>query len=333
VSRRAAGALALSVGWIAAGPGVVRAQTGLHIDGAAIASNVVVRVSCSAAREGRSRASCEVSTELTIEATESTRLCPSSCGPGFYAPLPILVEGALLRSPRMLAPGQRVSASVTNHFELSTERGADSLITQPGLGLRHPFLGESWLDHGTARHVVRQVTGDRVTLDGAVRVERGDHERIRARLQPTGDGSPPAVEVELRPPHGGPPEGPLAHGGPAITLGGRIHEGRAGFLLGVGYELGLVEHLILSAWFETDFEDHLSEAVLIEAVSPGAIFIWPSLGAGIGPVFRQLGNFGSDAGLRIRLTGAFFVTGLVADFDYWGIAGEWTFTVSARLGI
>lgn len=222
--------------------------------------------------------------------------------------------------------------------------GEPTALSQPPLGLRHPLLGESWLSYQRPQTVRVEVTaGSELAAEGRVAVDLpstpGTHVKVNGNSvspsEPSAPSGIPRIDVELRAPQGGPPVGPLAHGGPAITLGARLPlpSGSGRFLFGVGYGLGLVDYLVVSAWLETDFDDHVSEALLIEAAAPGYLFIFPSVSAGVGLVARQLGVQGSDAGVRIRMSATYFAAGFVADFDYWAVAGTWTASLAARISL
>lgn len=306
----------------------------LAIVGRAVVRDIEVRVVCEGFGDEQNAVQCRVTTRAELEAEgDGVRLCPGSCGAPVFYRQHVVVDGELLRGERTLSRGERVQVATEVQVPLSVERGLEGLLTQPALGVRHPALGESWLSHHSSRTVrIRPFGGAQLEARGPARVELSAPPRVRARTTTPGV---PQVEVQLRPPHGGPPSGPLAHGGPVVTLGGRmpLADGVGiNFLLGVGYELGLFEHLIVSAWFETDF-DSISEAIVIEAAAPGLIIIVPSLSAGVGVVARQLGVQSADAGLRLRLGASFYFAGFVADFDYWAVAGTWSGTFSARISL
>lgn len=134
----------------------------------------------------------------------------------------------------------------------------------------------------------------------------------------------------------GPPSIPLANGGPALTLTGRFDAARAyagvRTILSVGYEVGLFDYLIVSAWFETDFEE-ISEAVIVEGALPSIIYAIPGLSFGVGAVARQLGQRDVDAAFRMRIGLHWYYVGFVGDFDYWPAIPGWTATLGMRLGI
>jgi hypothetical protein len=126
---------------------------------------------------------------------------------------------------------------------------------------------------------------------------------------------------------------PFANGGPALVLGGQLRTDAPGGtpLLGLGYEVGLIEHLVLSLWFETTFQA-IAQSLILELVSPG-FFILPSVAAGLGVVVTQLGPRGVDAALRLRFTVSTFAVGLVADFDYFPSDGSWNIGIAGRVGM
>lgn len=314
------------------------------VEGSAVARNAEISIRCT--RHDDVSTQCRVTLRADLQAGESgARLCGGSC----ESPIPtalgfrIAVDGELQTRIASISPGRLVTVEISYDTELSVARGWGTLVSQPALGLRHLLLGESWLWYASAAAVdVPAPLAPGLALEGGmVTVEVTSPERIRVRV----DGAPlhtnraqlaqlPRVRVSLLPPHGGQPEGPLANGGPAVVLGGRIQPGAPGarFLLGVGYELGLFEYIVLAAWFETDFES-ISEALLVEVALPSAIFVVPSLSVGIGIVGSELGPQHSEAALRIRLGAATWAVGFVADLDYHPAYGAWTAMMAGRVGL
>ncbi len=315
----------------------------LVIEGSAVARDAQLTIHCT--RQDDVSAVCRVTLRAQLQAGDTgARLCGGSC----ESPMPqalefrITVDDEVQAGMASLEPGRLAAVEVSYETEQSVARGWGTLVSQPALGLRHLLFGESWLWYAsTSAAEVPAVLAPGLELEGPVAVEAVVPERMRVRV----DGAPvrtnrmhvarlPRVRVELLPPHGGQPEGPLAHGGPAVVLGGRVHPATPGtrFLLGVGYELGLFEYLIVSAWFETDFES-ISEALLVEVALPSVILVIPSLSVGIGVVASELGPQQAEAALRIRLGAATWAAGFVADLDYHPAYGGWTATTAGRVSL
>lgn len=333
VRREAAGCLA-AVALLHAVPSVALAQGGLRVMGRATARNAAVVVACTSRRGGEGAVECSVRANMEIRANEAgVRLCVAPCQ-GATLPYPhVAVDGEVLRGPRELAEGERVAVEVRLEVSLSVERGWDAVVSQAPIGLRHPLLGQSWLLYRSADRVeVQPISGTQLELEGSARVQRPRSSRVRVDVE---EETGVSVQVELHPPFTGPPPGALAHGGPVVTLGGRLglDDRSAVGLFGIAYELGLLDYLVVSAAVETDFVDHMSEALVIEVATPGVFFLVPSLSAGVGVVARQLGVQGADAGPRLRVGATFYAAGFVADFDYWAVTGTWTATLSARVGL
>jgi hypothetical protein len=313
-------------------PTAVAARTDpeILVEGQAVARDLSVRGSCEVRDHASAR--CVVVVQGWLEALDGTvalRDEPRSGLPGVRREGRLLVGGEPLLRPRTLQEGEAVQITGRLVVDLDTRRGWDGLLTHPGLGLRHPLLGESWLVHHSTIEVdVVPVGGPELRFQGAGVEVTGDA-RVEVQMPAEPDGS---FGLRFRPPRGGPPQGPLAHGGPVVTLGGTLQATTP--TLGLGYEVGLFEFLVLSAWLETDFSS-LSEAVIVEAVTPGALFfVWPSLSAGVGLVASQAGALDPRFALRLRLSASTYAIGFVADFDYFPSPSEhWNVTLSARLSL
>mgnify|MGYP001598565147 CR=1 FL=1 len=134
---------------------------------------------------------------------------------------------------------------------------------------------------------------------------------------------------------GGSDDSIVQHGGPYLAMGLRgttapDDEGR--FALRVGYELALVEHVIGSIAFETDF-DSILESVLVEIASPELAILIPSFAAGVGLALRQLGQRDADAALRLHIGANVLSAGVAVDLDYWPAIADWTLTAVARVSV
>ena len=308
-------------------PATAAALAHLAVEGEATLSDARVEVVC----EDRDAAwvRCTVELRGTLTAGEGgARLRAAAQEPMEGVSLEDVTwstDAGALRRERALNGSERVALRGGLTLDLDTRRGWDGLLVHPGLGVRHPLLGESWLQHHQTLEVeLTLVRG--ATLASPPEVEVRNPSRAAVAARPDG-----AVSFTLCPPHGGPPQGALAHGGPVVTVGGELTTGRA--VASVGYEVGLFDLLILSAWFESDFRS-ISQAVIAELVAPGAaLFTVPSLSAGLGFVARELGADDPRFGLRVRLSASSYALGFVVDFDYLPSAGEWRVSLAARLGL
>jgi hypothetical protein len=244
------------------------------------------------------------------------------------------VDGQVVPGPTVvLEPGQR-AVVVARHEDWWETPGQRLLF--PALELRHFVFGEPWRFHRQHRSTtILPVCGRALEMDGAARVDVRGFPGMRVHVNRARVDTWPHVtdrlpRIELSRTHE--PES-LANGGPAVLLGGRMStDGLASdFVLGVGYEVGLVEHLILSVWFETDI-DSISEALVLEVASP-ALFILPAVSAGVGVVATQLGPRGADGGLRLKASLFSFLLSFAATFDYYFASGGWNITLGGQIGI
>jgi hypothetical protein len=311
----------------------------LTIGGTATAEDASVDLQCVETADDRYSCQVELRMQLVGGPAGAHVYIPDGRSERFAHPPELIVNG------RQASGGVRIGASqrVTVEMRLTTESGTtrplppmlESRWNFP-VEARHPVLG-----HGsqlalrpTSISALYLIATD-VTFSGGVRIRANlppsvyvlvDRQPVSA--WPHEVASVGSIRVASR---SGPP--PVVHGGPALTLGGLMRTDGAPtrFLLGVGYELSFLEHFLVSAWLETDFES-IQEALLLEVASPGLVVI-PSVAAGVGVVSTQLGDRGVDAGLRLRASLHFFVVGLVADFDYFVLSGTWNVALAARLSI
>lgn len=322
-ARTAVSALLAAVVW--SPPAIAAALAHLEVEGAATVSDARVEVACEDRAEAWVR--CTVTLRGTLTAgDDGARLRWPSFEPRVGVTIAPGPSSAIdSDSTRDLSPSERIALDHQLTVDLDTRRGWEGLMVHPALGVRHPLLGESWLQHHrTLELELGLVRG--ATLAAPPEAEVRNTSRAAVSI-----GADGAVSITLRPPHGGPPEGALANGGPVVTVGGEPTSGRA--FASVGYEVGLLDLLILSAWFESDFVS-VSQAVIAEVAAPGAaLFIVPSLSAGLGFVARELGDDDPRFGLRIRLSASSYALGFVVDFDYLPSASEWRVALAARLGL
>lgn len=349
----AASIIAVSIGAASARamPPAVPERPNLVLEGPATVSDMSLDLEC----RGSERFTCDVLLQLELVAGASgARLyVPDETNdPMFHQSQPRV---GVVGVTRIRMDGREVGTDVTvpAHQRASLEvRYATSPVPihavgpgPPSMGpdweqpvdARHPLLGEGWR-YAPARarpHLLLMDPSD-ISLEGLGRLDARLPPDVQLRVNGERVTAGPRELTELSldiraEASSGPP--PLVHGGPVLTLGGSVPLDRepARFILGVGYELGFAEHFLLSLWFETDFAS-IREALLVEVATPALIFI-PSVAAGVGVVSTQLGNRDADVGLRLRATAAFYVIGIVADFDYFFLSGGWQVALAGRLSL
>jgi len=115
----------------------------LRADGAAAAHDLVVEVNCAPNHYDRAR--CTVVASGRVEALdEEVRFCVEPCGGALETPEGVssVYEAVTwIGEPSMDPPH-------------SLARGEAALMSHPPLGLRHPLLGESWLQYRSAIELV-----------------------------------------------------------------------------------------------------------------------------------------------------------------------------------
>lgn len=323
------GTLALGVALSASAAGARAQEGGVLIEGDVIARDVRVQLECGR-RPGA--VECHVELRFELEAADADGRFTASGLDDLRVSFDGREGDSWDRVDASLPAGRRVRVEA----RYSLNRGDSWPVLVPALGLRHPALGETWRFYGARDRVrVEMPRGEGLRVEGDVSYEGSGLGGLAVsvgddwvRSWPHDASSWADVEVELR--H---EAEPFANGGPVVLFGGRLLTDAPGGapLLGLGYEVGLVEHLVLSLWFQTDFES-IAQALVVEVVSPG-IFILPSFGAGVGLVLTELGPRGVDAAMRLRLSLSSWSLGFVADFDYYPSAGSWSIGLAGRIGI
>lgn len=193
----------------------------------------------------------------------------------------------------------------------------------------HAFLPVGWLLHSSTSRFEEQSGGE------------GEQVLVRQPGPEDAAGSPD-VEISLE--HGAGAD-PVRNGGPYLALGGTFYFGNAGaidtvFRGRVGYEIGILDFLVIGASVETDFRNLVNVAVLLEAATWSMIFP-PGLSAGIGPIFQLLDNGPGattalgrhNAGLRLAAGAIFYSVGFDATFDVFPADGHWEITLAGRAGL
>jgi|GEM_PF-2002652 hypothetical protein len=232
-----------------------------------------------------------------------------SAPPGLPSTEPIRARHPVLATgPRSEVRGFVYSRAVTRHFVSAPEN----------------VVIRARLPEGRHLHV----DGDDVTVvsDGSadgwqeVRVHRPDSE------------ADAHITIEIR--EGG-DDFPIRHGGPFLALGG-VALAPTGvalesiFWARLGYEIGIVDFLVLSVSAETDFADRFAVGAMLEAASP-SFGIPPSFSVGIGTAIRALPQ--PTAGLRLSAGLTVYSVGFEALFDYFPSEGGFTITLLGRAGL
>lgn len=315
----------------------------VHVVGPAEVDNVRIEVRCSARRWAEWSATCKTRATFDVIAGGSLTMTAMAS----------VVDDVDLGAPgvaRTLAAGERATVTVTSTRWLkTTTTWREPFILGPMIA-RHPYLGASKdLEHHAGIGEIALVSGGELTLTGApVLDDRARGEvvvavaRAEASVDPDGVprshtlGSPdeggPLRErrwtVTMTLPARDPVHGLLRAGGPVLALGIRDES----FLVRGGWELGLGEHMFLSAALETDFSSIL-ESVVIDVATPELLVLIPSLRVGTGVVARQLGDRDADAGVRLRAGANVFAIGTDVDFDYWPAIDGWTLSATGRFSL
>lgn len=261
-----------------------------------------------------------------------------------------------------IAAGGERAIIFHGHLELGRPHSSGGVGSSiDGLTARHPLLATPI--HHEVRRVLysRPVRRDFASLGRIeLHADLPPGWRLRTsdpRFQSTGDGSetlardegaedargPADVEIMLE--EGTGPD-PVRHGGPYLALGGTFFFGApeaATIVRGrLGYELGILDYLVLGASIETNFRDLANVAVLIEATT-WSMVVPPALSAGIGPIFQVLDGgprtpgtptiSHHDAGLRLAAGAGIYSVGFDATFDVFPADGHWEITLAGRAGL
>jgi hypothetical protein len=124
----------------------------------------------------------------------------------------------------------------------------------------------------------------------------------------------------------------LLNGGVLLGVGGGLGDA-AGLRLRAGYEIAGPHWLLASAAVETDGDDELTAAVVVEAATPNLLFLVPSLGLGLGPVVDRRGGRTAGGG-RVQATLSWPLVAAVlhvdvlpgqADRAHWALLGQLSF--------
>lgn len=150
------------------------------------------------------------------------------------------------------------------------------------------------------------------------------------RVHREGGDADPHVTIEIL------PEGddlPIRNGGPFLALGGVAlapQPLRSVFWARLGYEIGFVDWLIVSAAIEGDFAERLAVGLMLEAGSP-SFGLPPSFSVGLGSAIRILPT--PAASLRLAAGATIFAVGFEALFDYFPVDDGFTITLLGRVGL
>lgn len=307
---------------------------GVEVSGPAVLEEVCIEIDCAGTDLVLASARCRVRARAIVGALEPVEL---------RLPRPeaaqVLVDGAPATGTRPLDPGSRAHVELSFERALAvTERDADAPWVVTANRARHVFLGESTSLRREGESASGTLfDGVMLTVRGPIRVDaRGSGavqvvvgaEDVAGVAEITAPRPTLAIAIEAAPAV----DPVVQHGGPYLALGvwGALDAEEPPFLFRVGYELALVDHVILGVAFETDF-DSIAESVLVEIASPEILVIFPSVSAGVGAVARQLGQREADAALRLHVGYQLFAVGATLDFDYWPATGGWTIAGAGRL--
>jgi hypothetical protein len=119
----------------------------------------------------------------------------------------------------------------------------------------------------------------------------------------------------------------LRHGGPFIALGGTFDRGFRGR---VGYELGIGELVLLEVALDSDFQQQVVIAPLIEIASYSLLLL-PSLSLGAGVPIQVAPDV--RAGVRFEASATFYSLAFVASIDVWPVDGSWQLSLLGRAGL
>ncbi|RLB60919.1 MAG: hypothetical protein DRI90_12605 [Deltaproteobacteria bacterium] len=256
----------------------------------------------------------------------------------------VLINGQTVTEERVLDAGTDAQVEIRSQRKLTVRpyQGSALRILFPPSELRHLLLGqyESLRFSDNTIHVPLLKAGH-VAFDGPIRV------RVTAPISVTvqvgsqevrGDAEVVAgletIELSIAAPAEIPPP-TIAHGGPVLAAGARAPLGAANeerFLLRGAYEMAAFDYTFAAISFESDFES-IMQSLVIEAATPGVLYVIPSFTAGVGFVARQLGPRDADAALRLRLGGNYQVIGGGMDLDYWPAIEAWTGSATIRLSL
>jgi len=279
---------------------------------------------------------CRLRASFTLEATGPVQLAGEESNA-------TQVDGRPLDVEVTVEPAERVRVEVDANRNIAREPDGsgypydDEPFLMSPIRTRHPILGHRRVAPAVPWPTMRVsfARGAQLRIEEPVHYDlsRAAEVTVRTDRAALDEHSVRGMGVVIRPDR---PDETVLHGGPVVGVGGTVgfagHPPLAGVHLRAGYELGVLDVLVLSLAVETDFQS-IAEALVIEVASPEIWFVLPSFGAGVGIVARQLGQRDADAALRLRMTVTWALLGFVADFDYWPAVGAWTGTFGARVGI
>ncbi|MFP6685451.1 MAG: hypothetical protein VB934_12090, partial [Polyangiaceae bacterium] len=107
---------------------------------------------------------------------------------------------------------------------------------------------------------------------------------------------------------------PFHHGGPVVGLGGTFGDG-GGFRMRFGWEVAAPDWLLYSFNADTDFEERLVLAPVIEAATPSFLGIIPSASLGLGVPIRVVPI--AHVGMRSQAAINFAYVGFVTSVDWY----------------
>jgi hypothetical protein len=248
-----------------------------------------------------------------------------------------------------LAPGAEQTITLNGHLEMAAPHSNGGLGGAiDGLAARHPLLATQ-IHHEVRRLLYsRPVRRDFVSLG---RIELHAHLpegwTLRSpdeRFQDTHEGTEhtlvrdaaaqdaaAAADVEITLESGDGPD-PVRHGGPFIAIGAEVDpaSGPWSFRGRIGYELGILDILVIGASIESNFRDQAAIAALVE-ITTWSMVVPPALSAGIGPVFDLFGQ--RNAGMRLAASASIYSVGFDATFDVFPTDGHWEITLAGRAGL
>lgn len=315
----------------------------------------LVELTCDLA--GASTLDCDVTVTITIgnPGTEPIT-APMSVTIERVAPFTMTAEdGSEIEAPTIrpldvvIAPGAERSLTLHGHLEMAPPHSPGGLGgSMDGLAARHPLLATQ-IHHEVRRLLYTRPVPRDFASRGQIEIRahlpegwmlRTPDERFHATHE--GDehslvrddaaaDARAAADVEITLEEGDGPD-PVRHGGPFIAIGAEIDPalGPWNFRGRFGYELGILDILVLGASIESNFRDQAAVAVLIEATT-WSMVVPPALSAGIGPVFQLFGP--RNAGMRLAAGAAIYSVGFDATFDVFPGDGHWEITLAGRAGL
>lgn len=272
------------------------------------------------------------------------------------------IEAPTVRPLAMLVDaGAERTVTLHGHLEMARPQSSGGLGGSiDGLTSRHPLLATP-IHHEQRRLLyTRPVPRDFASM-GRVEIrahlpegwtlrtpderfeashEGGEHSLVRegaaAEVRALAD-----VEIQLE--EGDGPD-PVRNGGPFIAIGAEIDPSLGGwnFRGRVGYEVGILDLLVIGASIESNFRDLANLAVLLEATT-WSMVVPPALSAGLGAVFQltesgptaagQPAGSHHNAGIRMAASASIYSVGFDATFDVFPADGHWEITLAGRAGL